>query len=265
MPGLHTGAIFSAPVILRKIMKGAVPMFTPRALIPAKGNPYYNRKSDGGYSPCIAGKPRQSGLTVLANCVGYATGRFNEIINSGSCLYLGNTNAENFIVLAESQGLAVKREPSFGGCMVWAKGKPGNSADGAGHVAIVEGINPDGSIVTSESEWSHRPFVTRVRSGSNWSQGSGYTYLGCIVNPGSANPYTRPDYTIRQSDNSAGVKWLQYYLQAHGFDLGVWGIDGSFGSCTLKALKRFQARFGLLPDGVCGRLTKNALERGFAV
>lgn len=240
-------------------------MFIPRGLIPQSGNPYYNRKADGGYSPCIVGSPRYPGLSVLSNCVGYAVGRFNEILNKGNCAALGSTNAENFIALAESQGFTVKREPTFGGCMVWAKGKAGNSADGAGHVAIVEGINLDGSIVTSESEYKHRPFVSRVRSGANWGQGSAYSYLGCIVNPGSANPYTRPDWTIKQGENSAGVKWMQYYLQAHGFDLGVWGIDGSFGTATLRALKRFQVRFGLLPDGVCGRLTKAALERGFAV
>ena len=240
-------------------------MFIPRGLSPERGNKYYNRKADGGYSPCRVGNPRQPGLSVLSNCVGYATGRFNEIIGSGACLYLGSTNAENFADLAKSQGLTVKSEPTFGGCMVWAKGKTWNGNDGAGHVAIVEGINPDGSIVTSESEFNHRPFVSRVRSGKNWGQNSTYRYIGCIVNPGAANPYTRPDWTIKEGENSAGVKWAQYYLRAHGFDLGVWGVDGCFGNATLKAVKRFQARWNLLPDGVIGRITKAALERGFAL
>lgn len=240
-------------------------MFKPRALMPELGNKYYNRKADGGYSPCIPGKPRCVGLTVLSNCVGYAVGRFNEIVGAPSCLYLGNTNAENFVQLAKSQGLAISETPVFGGCMVWAKGKPGNSADGSGHVAIVEGINPDGSIVTSESEYGHRTFVTRLRYGYNWSQGAAYTYLGCIVNPGTSPIVARPNVTIKRGMKGDAVRWMQYCLQCHGFDLGSCGIDGSFGSDTEKALKRFQVRWKLTPDGVCGKYTKDALERGFAV
>lgn len=51
--------------------------FIPRFTIPESGNPYYNTKSNGGYSEAIKGKPTKDGLNVLANCVGYAYGRFN--------------------------------------------------------------------------------------------------------------------------------------------------------------------------------------------
>ena len=45
---------------------------------PESGNPYYNTKSNGGYSTCIVGQPTVSGLNVLCNCVGLADGAFNE-------------------------------------------------------------------------------------------------------------------------------------------------------------------------------------------
>ncbi len=158
--------------------------FTPQLVIPAAGNPYYNTKKAGGYSPCIMGNPknRNKDLNVLPNCVGWATGRFNEIGAYGSCKYLGNTNAANFIDLAKKQGLTVTQRPTVGGCMVW---KGGNTNEG--HVAIVE-LDLGNRVVTSESEYYGKQFVIYQRFGDGWKSGcywmgASYTYLGCIKNP----------------------------------------------------------------------------------
>ncbi len=158
--------------------------FSPQLVIPAAGNPYYNTKSVGGYSPCIKGNPknRNKDLNVLPNCVGWAVGRFNEIGEYGSCKYLGNTNAANFIDLARKQGLTVTQRPTKGGCMVWRGGNTGE-----GHVAIVE-MDLGNRFVTSESEYYGKQFVIYQRFGDNWRSGcywmgTSYTYLGCIVNP----------------------------------------------------------------------------------
>jgi len=157
---------------------------TPQLVIPADGNPYYNTKSSGGYNPCIKGNPksRKPQLNVLPNCVGYATGRFNEIGSWTDCRYLGNTNAANFITLARKQGLQITQRPTVGGCMVW---KGGNTAEG--HVAIVE-LDLGNRVVTSESEYYGKAFTIYTRFGDNWSDGcywmgNSYTYLGCITNP----------------------------------------------------------------------------------
>ena len=164
--------------------------FTPRYEIPEKRNPYYNTKTSGGYNPCIRGNPsnRNPGLNVLANCVGYATGRFAEIIGEPRCQYLGNTNACNFIKLAKSQGLKITKEPTVGGVMVWSGG-----TGGYGHVAVVEYIYTGalaGHIITSESEYYGEQFVVvgRNNKDGNWRTGckwmdSSYRYLGCIKNP----------------------------------------------------------------------------------
>ena len=158
--------------------------FSPQLVIPAAGNPYYNTKKTGGYSPCILGNPknRNKGLNVLPNCVGYAVGRFNEIGGYGECKYLGNTNAANFIDLARKQGLIITQRPTLGGCMVW---KGGSTAEG--HVAIVE-LDMGNRIMTSESEYYGKQFTIYQRFGSNWRDGcywmgNSYTYLGCITNP----------------------------------------------------------------------------------
>lgn len=151
---------------------------------PQTGNKFYNTKSNGGWSTCIKGKPTDKGCDVLANCVGYACGRFNEIMGEMKYPSL-NCNAENFIERAVSLGLSVVKEPTVGGIMVWQKGATLKGADGAGHVAIVERKDNDNQVYTSESGYNSNAFWNAVRTNSNgkWGAGTGYTYRGCIVNP----------------------------------------------------------------------------------
>ena len=157
--------------------------FSMRTSKPAKGNKFYNTKSNGGYSTCIVGKPKDV-CNVLANCVGYACGRFNEIIGSMKYPSL-NCNAENFIERAKSAGLSIVSYPTLGGIMVWQKGSTLGDSDGAGHVAVVERIDSANQIYTSESGYGSTAFYNAVRSNSNgrWGLGSAYKFRGCIVNP----------------------------------------------------------------------------------
>ena len=154
-------------------------MFIMRTSLPEKGNKFYNTKSQGGYSYCIVGKPTCDGLNVLANCVGYACGRFNEIIGYMEYPYL-NCNAEDFIVRGKSLGLKVSDKPTLGGIMVW-EGK----GSLAGHVAVVEKIIDDNTVYTSESGYESAYFwnSTRKRGTGNWGAGSNYKYIGCLINP----------------------------------------------------------------------------------
>lgn len=156
-----------------------------RTTKPGKGNKFYITKSKGGYSTCIQGKPTDSECDVLANCVGYACGRFNEIIGSMKYPSL-NCNAENFIERAKNTyGLEVANYPVVGGIMVWQKGTTLSGNDGAGHVAIVEKYIDKNTIYTSESGYGGSAFWNSKRTNSNgrWGLGSGYTFRGCIVNP----------------------------------------------------------------------------------
>ena len=159
-------------------------MFQIRISKPETGNKFYNTKSNGGYSECIKGYPTDKGCNVLSNCVGYACGRFNEII--GSMKYPKfYCNAENFIERAKKYNLKISNIPTLGGIMVWMKGKTLFGKDGAGHVAIVERIDNSNQIFTSESAYKGKPFYNKVRKNTNkrWGMNSNYTFLGCIVNP----------------------------------------------------------------------------------
>lgn len=171
--------------------------FTMRTTKPGAGNKYYIRKASGGYNGAIKGSPTDSECDVLANCVGYAVGRFNEIGGWGSCKYLSPVNAENFIQYKGD--LEVGQEPRLGACAVWQKGATLSGSDGAGHVAIVEKVVSATEIVTSESGYGSKAFWTQTRKkgDGNWGQGSGYKFLGFIYNPaaccqGSATATTAP-------------------------------------------------------------------------
>lgn len=233
-------------------------MFKPRLTKPESGNPYYNRIATGGYSGAIMGSPRCEGADVLANCVGYAAGRFNEIIGKNKFVYFQYPpNAEDFYDTAIAAGLKVGTKPQLGAIIVWAKGKTWTSADGAGHVAVVEEIKSDGSIITSESGYGcASPFWTshRYKESGNWGQSTAYRFLGFIYQPEEQGA----EHVIKKGDTGADVELMQARLAAKGY-LRKNEVDGDFGKITLGALLAFQFEQGLDVDGICGPATKAAL------
>ena len=155
-------------------------MFSIRNKIPQKGNKYYNTVSNGGYNKAIVGKPTYKGCNVLANCVGYANGRFAEVMGLNKIKYQLICNAEIFIKKAKSYGLKISKKPVCGGIMVW-EGK----GSLAGHVAFVERVLSNDSVYTSESSYGGKYFfnATRKKGSGNYGLSSNFKYLGCIVNP----------------------------------------------------------------------------------
>jgi len=173
--------------------------FTRRYIKPTKKDLCYVLRSDGGWNDCVVGKPTDKECRCLSNCVGYASGRFNEIYNEltdkiGCNFPYLNCNAENFIerVNKKYPSLIISQTPKPGSIMVWAKGEVGVSEDGAGHVAIVEDIlevNSTGepvSIKTSESSYNGEAFFNKIRnkgSDGRWGMSSKYTFRGFILCP----------------------------------------------------------------------------------
>ena len=172
---------------------------------PSAGNKFYTTVGKGGYSYCIQGYPTDV-CDVLSNCVGYACGRFNEIIGSMKYPYL-NCNAENFIERAKDMyGLQVVPYPTLGGIMVWQKGNTLGGNDGAGHVAIVERIDSANQIYTSESGYGSSAFWNSIRNNNNgrWGMGNGYTFRGCIINPAIGDVhYVEPPKPTKTVDELA--------------------------------------------------------------
>lgn len=166
-------------------------MFTQRTTKPTAGNKNYIRKSSGGWNTCVKGNPADKNCDVLANCVGYASGRFNEIYNeltghTGHKYTTLNCNAEGFVNRAKAAGLEVGMTPRPGAIMVWQKGATLKGSDGAGHVAIVEKVLDNQTVYSSESSYGGKAFFNATRKNTNgkWGiGGSGYTFIGFVYNP----------------------------------------------------------------------------------
>lgn len=247
-----------------------------------KNNKYYIRIVSGGYNGAVQGSPTVKTANVLCNCVGFCNGRLNESILDPNLKgiempfkYQLVCNAENFIESAKRQGLKISKVPTLGGIMVWQRGESLNDWDGAGHVAFVEQLNENGSIVTSESGWGAYAFKRILRDNSNgrWGMVPGYTFRGCIINPSigavtkaepkpatSPKAYTGdlPSNTLKKGSEGKQVKLLQQFLNWDGGCNLV--VDGIFGPATDKAVRNFQKRNGLDADGIVGPLTRNKMK-----
>ena len=165
-----------------------------RTTRPTAGNKYFIRKVNGGYSTCIQGKPTDSQCNVLANCVGYACGAFNEELDLGYEKYHLNCNAENFIERAIASGLSIVSKPVVGSILCWE-----GLGSLAGHVAIVIEVINDNCIKTAESGYgSPRPFliIKRYNNNGRWGLNANYKPRGFIINPNYPyNPTPKPEPT----------------------------------------------------------------------
>lgn len=149
--------------------------YNPRLTAPSTTDKHWIQRDKGGYNPCILIK----GNSVLPNCVGYAWGRFMEILGKAPTLSRGN--AENW--WDYSDGYERGQTPRLGAVICWRKGKAHNADDGAGHVAIVEEIAADGTITTSNSAYGGKRFYTQKLKPPNYTWSSAFTKQGFIYNP----------------------------------------------------------------------------------
>lgn len=150
--------------------------YSIRVTEPDLSNPYYIHTSYGGLNECII---RDSATgSVLPNCVGYAWGRAYEIM--GTRPTLSKNNAERWFGEG-AEGYTRSQTPRVASIMCWQKGEVGVGEDGAGHVAVLESIGEDGSLFTTNSDYSGRNFYIREFNGEPTL--SGYKFQGYIYLP----------------------------------------------------------------------------------
>lgn len=229
--------------------------FIPRLSTPSKSDKNWIHYTFGGYNYCMHIK----GGSCLPNCVGYAWGRWRELL--GSFHRLSRANAEDW--WANKDGYERGQTPKVGAVTCWAKGKPGNGSDGAGHVSIVEKVISDTQIVTSESGYGSNTLFwtkTRHKGNGNWGAGSAYTFQGFIYPPITFDKEVKTVkidmMVLNKGCKDDQVKTLQRLLNAMGQKLDV---DGSFGPATDKSVRAFQKANGLEVDGYVGKATWSKL------
>lgn len=115
----------------------------------------------------------------LPNCTCYAWGRFWEEGGSEYRPLLSTGNAEDWYNY--NDGYERGSAPALGAVLCLADGP----YSGDGHVAIVEQINNDGSIVTSNSAYGGSYWYLQTLQAPNYLPAAGYVFQGFIYNPHS--------------------------------------------------------------------------------
>ena len=132
----------------------------------------------------------------LPNCTCYCYGRAAEILG-GWDTNLPNGNGMDWFGEAQQAGYQTGSTPQLGAIMCWAPRDPNSSS--YGHVATVEVINADGTVVTSNSGWPNSYFFTETLDPNNgylswWMQDPSrdYYFQGFIYNTSQPIPPAGP-------------------------------------------------------------------------
>lgn len=221
-----------------------MPAFKARLTAPSTSSKYWIHTSKGGLNECILIK----GKSCIPNCVGYAWGRFYEI--TGKRPRLSRGNAEMW--WGNNDGYKRSQTPALGAVICWAKGKVGVSSDGAGHVAIVEQIKPNGDIVTSNSGYKSTRFWTQTfTKASNYAM-RGYIFQGFILPPDAEPIPTAPPTTEDTCNYTVRITTTDLRIRAEPTtDSAIKGfIDPGVYTIVKEANGKGATKWGKLKSGV---------------
>ena len=134
-----------------------------------------------------------------------------------------------------------------------------------GHVGLYIG---GGYVIEARGAY-YGVVMTKIESRpwSWWGELKGVDYSKEASDPTPApdpEPVKKP--TVRKGNRNVYVREMQTMLQKLGYNLGICGVDGDFGTATEKALKEFQKEHdgpdgkALAIDGICGPATWWALQ-----
>ena len=153
----------------------------PCNTLPSNLNPWWIQ-SPAGVSPCILGLPQAEPGATIANCVGWAWGRYQQIHGTIDSR-LPTINAGGWLALAQSRGMSTGSTPALGAVICFS-----------GHVAVVEEIAADGSYIRcSESDYGGPIFSYRTRyRANNWQLTSSNRFQGFIYNTYEPGPGPEP-------------------------------------------------------------------------
>ena len=224
-----------------------IPSTTPPTLgnQPNTGMPDFNKAAyrennplwKNGYAPGSTNPPTPKLGLAKGNCTWYANGRLRELGYDSSVLDKLIVNASEWDDKAAAAGISMSKTPQVGDIAQWE----------SNHVAVVEKVNSDGTILISESSYSPNSgssidylYGTRTISASNPSRFIHVPYSGSSSSGGGGNqigggstgsieygsfvpqsPYVTPQFLAKVSSISQnlGVP-AEYLMAAMGFETG---------------------------------------------
>lgn len=199
----------------------------------------------------------------LPNCTCYAYGRYAEIRGSFANLPTGNATSWYDAATSFKRGTT----PALGAIICWSS----RSGSYGGHVAVVEQIDSNGNIVTSNSAWNGTYFYTASYSKSSGYycgyHGGDYYFRGFIYNDAtgtSTGSSIRTDFltealkhigesgswTWSTSGLERGQHWCAAFVVAVAKTVGILGkvIYNSFGAGQI-AYQAVQRGWGTVIPG----------------
>lgn len=201
--------------------------FNKRTTAPSRTDKHFINYGRGGYNTCITIN-QQSGY-VLPNCVGYTQGRLLELRGENKINWkLPACNAEDWYDKAKENGLQVGSTPKLGAVVVWRAGNTHNSADGAGHVAIVEEIKANGDIVVSQSAYGGQEFYM-----STITKASGYMYAA--NRPLVGFVYAGVEFEEDKSEPEQSTTSVQAGIKVELKNVQAYASESSLGSYGLRS------------------------------
>ena len=199
---------------------------------------------------------------MVADCSGLFSWAFKQL---GGYMYHGSDTMYRKYCTAKGELKSGKRTDGQGlkpgtAVFVWkdSKGKYTHVGLYIGGVMVIEAKGAQAGVTTSkitDSKWT------------NWGELKNVDYTGIAPEPApepEPTPVKKP--TIKKGNRNVYVKEMQTMLQDLGYNLGICGVDGDFGTATEKALKEFQRDHdgpdgkALAIDGICGPATWWALQ-----
>ncbi len=172
-------------------------------------------------------------------------------------------SCSKMIELAKAKGIWVENDgykPLAGDIVLydWQDNGKGDNKGSADHIGIVESVS--GNTITIIEGNKGEAVARRILTVN------GRYIRGYIV---PKYPVEKKEVTemielneLRKGATGAQVKTLQRLLKALGYSVGIYGVDGSFGSATEKAVLKFQKVNGLAQDGIVGKNTWSKLLKG---
>ena len=192
---------------------------------------------------------------MVADCSGLFVWAFKQL---GGSIYHGSDTMYRKYCDAKGELNSGARTDGQGlkpgtAVFVWKESKKKYTHVGlyVGDGTVIEAKGAQAGVTTSkitDTKWT------------NWGELKGVDYSGTAPEPAPApapEPAKRP--TLRKGNRNQYVKELQTDLDRLGYNLGICGIDGDFGTATEKAVKEFQRDHRLSQDGICGPKTWTAL------
>ena len=236
--------------------------FVARKDKPKSDNKFYIHTSFGGVNSCIL-RNKKTG-SVLPNCVGYSWGRAYELLGKKPKLSRGN--AENWY--GYNDGYERGQEPRLGAIMCW-KGK-GNLA---GHVCNVEKHFSDGSVITSNSNYSGTEFYLKEFK-KPYKISSNYEFQGFIYLPKEfEEEETKEDFFgglgyFKDGDKHKNIgkiaKFMRKTFPAYTSEKALGDYYGPYIKASIKEFQRrakAERNYNSTIDGYTGPITLESLKK----